>query len=114
MTASHPLLKAAALVGAVLCVGTFVGYRAGLIPTRTPTAAAPAPEQPSATPPEPDDASNAFLGGSKSAAVFKPGEVTPVPPGATFLGGSKSIVIAPPPAGAAPPAPQPAPNAPKP
>lgn len=89
-------LKAAALVGAVLCVGAFVAYRAGAF------SAAPSPHTTS------PHSQSSDVPGSGSGSGSDPSATPP-----TFLGGSKSIVIIDPPGAvlsgtpATPPAPKP-------
>lgn len=115
MSRTKPYLKVAAFVPAIVLVVPFVAYRAGAFERFTKPEAQPAAQQaPEGQPPQ------AFLYGSKSAPVFQPGEAPQQPaPDPTFMGESKYIVISGAPKGVVSldppkPAPNAAPDAPKP
>jgi len=82
------IFKPLAIVSAILLVGAFVGYRAGAYHRPTPPEPQPEP-QPAATATQPvpegqpvpyvDHKTLALMAGSKSAAVFTPGQQFEVP-----------------------------------
>ena len=79
-------LKVVALGGAVLCLATFVAYRAGAFAGRVQPAApapSPLPSQPEAASDQPAKAPT-FISGSKSFIIVNPSAVPPgTPPAST-------------------------------
>lgn len=107
MSHPKPYLKVAAVVSAVLLVGAFVSYRAGVFQRPAP-AEPPTPDVTpvAAEPQTPSDADQqqAFMYGSKSAPAFGPPSPAPPPEKPPeFMAGSKSFrIISLPPAGTPP------------